>query len=76
MQPFLGGGEFTNAISGKIRLAKEVLVTLDGHWDDEVIMKDKKTGVRDFLMSMYFMIVSHPDRFICCLYSTYRFGEL
>ena len=48
-QPFLGGGEFTNAISGKIRLSKEVLVTLDGHWDETVMMKDKKTGVSGIL---------------------------
>ena len=45
LRPFLGGGEFTNAISGKIRLSKETLVTVDGHWDDCVTMKDKKTGV-------------------------------
>jgi len=44
LRPFLGGGEFTNAVSGKIRLGKEVLATLDGHWDDEVILKEKKNG--------------------------------
>jgi len=49
LRPFLGGGEFTNAISGKIRLAKETLVTIDGHWDDCVKMKDKKTGVEEVL---------------------------
>jgi len=49
LRPFLGGGEFTNAISGKIRLSKETLVTLDGHWDDCVKMKDKKTGVEEVL---------------------------
>ena len=51
-QPFLGGGEFTNAITGKIKLVKEVLVTLDGHWDDTVMMKDKKTGV-SFLLFFF-----------------------
>ena len=49
LRPFLGGGEFTNAISGKIRLAKETLVTIDGHWDDCVKMKDKKTGLEEVL---------------------------
>ena len=49
LRPFLGGGEFTNAISGKIRLAKETLVTIDGHWDDSVKMKDKKTGLEEVL---------------------------
>ena len=45
LRPFMGGGEYTNAISGKIRLAKETLVTIDGHWDDKVMIKDKKSGV-------------------------------
>ncbi|XP_059080332.1 oxysterol-binding protein-related protein 8-like isoform X4 [Tigriopus californicus] len=43
LKPFLGGGEFTNAVSGKIRLGKETLSTLNGHWDDCVMLKDKKT---------------------------------
>lgn len=42
----MGGGEFTNAVSGKIRLGKETLATIDGHWDDKVNIKEKKTGVR------------------------------
>ena len=60
-QPFLGGGEFTNAISGKIRLSKETLVTLDGHWDDCVKMKDKKTGVRTFVMSQCAAVIFNLD---------------
>ncbi len=44
-QPFLGGGEFTNAISGRIMLGKETLVTISGHWDEEIFIKDKRTGV-------------------------------
>lgn len=44
-QPFLGGGEFTNAVSGKIRLGKETLATLDGHWDDTVHLMERKSGV-------------------------------
>ncbi len=48
-QPFLGGGEFTNAISGRIMLGKETLVTIHGHWDEEIFIKDKRTGVIDFL---------------------------
>ena len=46
MQPFLGGGEFTNAVSGKIKLGKETLATIDGHWDSKVMIKEKKSGVR------------------------------
>ena len=56
-QPFLGGGEFTNAITGKIKLVKEVLVTLDGHWDDTVMMKDKKTGVSLFIFFKKFALI-------------------
>ena len=44
-QPFLGGGEFTNAVSGRIKLGKETLSTVDGHWDEKVNIKDKRTGV-------------------------------
>jgi hypothetical protein len=32
-------------VSGKIRLGKETLETLDGRWDDSVVVKDKKSGV-------------------------------
>ena len=49
LRPFLGGGEFTNAVSGKLRLGKETLFTIDGHWDDTVTMKDKKTGKEEVL---------------------------
>ena len=50
LQPFLGGGEFTNAVSGKIRLGKETLMTIDGHWDDTVMIKDKKNGNKDEIL--------------------------
>jgi len=49
LRPFLGGGEFTNAVSGKIRLGKEVLATVDGHWDDEVRIKEKGESSSDIL---------------------------
>jgi hypothetical protein len=47
LRPFLGGGEFTNAISGRILLGKETLATLTGRWDEEVFIKDKQTGVSE-----------------------------
>ena len=49
LRPFLGGGEFTNAVSGRLKLGKETLATLDGHWDEKVMFKDKKTGVSEVL---------------------------
>ncbi|TTG02116.1 Oxysterol-binding protein-related protein 8 [Bagarius yarrelli] len=44
-QPFLGSSDSVNQISGKIKLGKEVLATLEGHWDSEIFMNDKKPGV-------------------------------
>jgi len=49
LRPFLGGGELTNAVSGRIRIGKETIATLDGHWDDTVTIKDKKTGQQEVL---------------------------
>jgi len=49
LRPFLGGGEFTNAVSGKIKLGKETLATIDGHWDSTVMIKEKKSGVDEIL---------------------------
>ena len=39
LRPFLGGGELTNAVSGRLKLGKETLATLDGHWDEKVMFK-------------------------------------
>lgn len=49
LRPFLGGGELTNAVSGRLKLGKETLATLDGHWDEKVMFKDKKTGDTEVL---------------------------
>ncbi|XP_072566284.1 oxysterol-binding protein-related protein 8-like isoform X2 [Paramormyrops kingsleyae] len=43
LKPFLGSNDSVNQISGKIKLGKEVLATLEGHWDCEVLINDKKT---------------------------------
>lgn len=32
LQPFLGSSDSVNQVSGKIKLGKEVLATLEGHW--------------------------------------------
>ncbi|XP_075456323.1 oxysterol-binding protein-related protein 8 isoform X1 [Ascaphus truei] len=45
LKPFLGSDDSVNQISGKIKLGKEVLATLEGHWDSEVFIHDKKTDV-------------------------------
>uniref|UniRef100_A0A8C4GIL5 Oxysterol-binding protein n=1 Tax=Dicentrarchus labrax TaxID=13489 RepID=A0A8C4GIL5_DICLA len=47
LKPFLGSSDSVNEISGKIKLGKEVLATLEGHWDSEIFINDKKTGTVD-----------------------------
>jgi len=49
LRPFLGGGELTNAVSGRIKIGKETLAVIDGHWDGKVSIKDKKTGQEETL---------------------------
>jgi len=49
LRPFLGGGELTNAVAGRLKLGKETLATIDGHWDEKVVFKDKKTGLSETL---------------------------
>ncbi|XP_051482225.1 oxysterol-binding protein-related protein 8 isoform X1 [Apus apus] len=47
LKPFLGNNDSVNQISGKIKLGKEVLAILEGHWDSEVTISDKKTGISE-----------------------------
>lgn len=44
LKPFLGGAEHTNCISGRLKLGKETLATIDGYWDGTINIKDKRTG--------------------------------
>ncbi|XP_072128393.1 oxysterol-binding protein-related protein 5-like isoform X2 [Mobula birostris] len=45
LKPFLGGNDNVNQITGKISLCEEVQATLQGHWDREVFIQEKKTGI-------------------------------
>ncbi|XP_010170809.1 oxysterol-binding protein-related protein 8, partial [Antrostomus carolinensis] len=47
LKPFLGNNDSVNQISGKIKLGKEVLAILEGHWDSEVTINDKRTDVSE-----------------------------
>ncbi|KAH8310299.1 hypothetical protein KR044_000588 [Drosophila immigrans] len=49
LKPFLGGSEATNVVVGKIKLGKETLATIQGHWDKECRIKDLRTGEETFL---------------------------
>ncbi|XP_076861792.1 oxysterol-binding protein-related protein 5 isoform X2 [Brachyhypopomus gauderio] len=44
LKPFLGSSCNVNQVSGKIRVGEDVLATVDGHWDGEVLLHEKKTG--------------------------------
>lgn len=54
LKPFLGGVEQTNLISGRLKLGKETLATIDGYWDSIIYIKDRRTGV-----SVRFFITKH-----------------
>uniref|UniRef100_W8AJ47 Oxysterol-binding protein n=1 Tax=Ceratitis capitata TaxID=7213 RepID=W8AJ47_CERCA len=49
LKPFLGGSDYTNLISGKIKLGKETMATINGHWDTEMTIKEAKTGEETIL---------------------------
>lgn len=51
LKPFLGGSELCNNVIGKIKLGKETLCTLDGHWDSVMKVKDKRTSQEVVLWS-------------------------
>ncbi|XP_041917201.1 oxysterol-binding protein-related protein 5-like isoform X2 [Alosa sapidissima] len=51
LKPFLGTSGQVNQISGKILQDEEVLATVDGHWDREVYLMDRRSGQRDLLWS-------------------------
>nr|XP_006812325.1 PREDICTED: oxysterol-binding protein-related protein 8-like [Saccoglossus kowalevskii] len=44
LKPLLGSSDNVNHIVGKIKLGKETIATIDGKWDGEVYIKDKRTG--------------------------------
>ncbi|KAL7729826.1 hypothetical protein ACLKA6_014686 [Drosophila palustris] len=50
LKPFLGGSDATNVVVGKIKLGKETLATIHGHWDKELRIKDLRTGEESLLL--------------------------
>uniref|UniRef100_A0A673BCA7 Oxysterol-binding protein n=1 Tax=Sphaeramia orbicularis TaxID=375764 RepID=A0A673BCA7_9TELE len=49
LKPFLGGSGSVNQISGKISVGEEILATVDGHWDSEVFIHEKRSGLQEVL---------------------------
>lgn len=51
LKPFLGGSEYTNLMTGKIKLGKETLAAINGHWDGEIKIKDSRSGEETVLFA-------------------------
>ncbi|XP_066158649.1 oxysterol-binding protein-related protein 8 isoform X2 [Euwallacea fornicatus] len=51
LKPFLGGSEQTNCITGRLKLGKETLATIEGYWDGAINIKDKRTGEMQLLFA-------------------------
>ncbi|XP_052798059.1 oxysterol-binding protein-related protein 8-like isoform X5 [Mya arenaria] len=51
LKPFLGIGEASNKIHGKIKMGGDTLASLDGHWDRDIYIKDKTTGESSLFFS-------------------------
>ncbi|XP_025085322.1 oxysterol-binding protein-related protein 8-like isoform X4 [Pomacea canaliculata] len=47
LKPFLGSGQASNKIHGKITMGADTLALLDGHWDQEIYIKDRTVRRRD-----------------------------
>ncbi|XP_077518041.1 oxysterol-binding protein-related protein 8 isoform X3 [Amblyomma americanum] len=43
LKPFLGGAELCNLVMGKLKLGKETLFLIQGHWDGQIYLRDKRT---------------------------------
>lgn len=51
LKPLFGGTDQTNIVSGKLKLGKQTLATIQGHWDGSVNIKDSRTGEESLLVS-------------------------
>lgn len=50
LKPLLGGTEASNLIDGKIKFAKETISTISGKWDGEIMLTEKRTEQKQFLL--------------------------
>ncbi|XP_037026571.1 oxysterol-binding protein-related protein 8 isoform X4 [Bradysia coprophila] len=51
LKPFLGGSEYTNLVTARIKLGKETLASINGHWDGEIKIKDTRSGEESVLFA-------------------------
>ncbi len=68
LQPFLGSGEASNRLTGRIKMGQETLATLDGKWDQEIYIREKRTGVSGISISHSYCLVP-----MTCLASSQTF---
>lgn len=45
LKPLLGGIEASNLIDGKIKFAKETMAVINGKWDGEILLNEKKVNL-------------------------------
>lgn len=63
LKPFLGGSEYTNLVTGKLKLGKQTLATITGHWDGSMSFKDSRNGEETLLFSSNEMRPKRLKRF-------------
>lgn len=51
LKPFLGSNESTNVVTGKIKLGKQTLATINGHWDGIIKIKDSRSNEESILFA-------------------------
>lgn len=51
LKPFLGGNEYTNLVNGRLKLGKQTMATINGHWDDTIYVKDSRSGEESVLFA-------------------------
>lgn len=45
LKGFLAGAASTNSVYGKIKLGRETIATIEGHWDSKIVLRNKRNGV-------------------------------
>ncbi|XP_069132132.1 oxysterol-binding protein-related protein 8-like isoform X1 [Argopecten irradians] len=51
LKPFLGSGAASNRISGKIKMGSDTLAHVEGHWDQDVFLKEKGSSESELFWS-------------------------
>lgn len=51
LKPLFGGSEYTNLVTGKLKLGKQTLATITGHWDGSISIKDSRSGEESMLFT-------------------------